>query len=122
MHEFSICERIVSAALTEAELLEPPPERIRGIDVVIGGLHQIVPEYLQTAYEVLTKDTLLDGSKMILRTLPVTVKCKQCNWTGTIELPVFACGDCGAFRVDVTGGRELYLDRMEVEDYAVPGN
>ncbi len=116
MHEFAICQQIVTAAVAEVERLDPQPTRVASIRVVIGALHQIVPDYLQGAYEVLTKETGLAGSALELCFLPVTVQCGDCGWIGPIDPPVFSCGQCGEFHVDVQQGQELYLDRLEVEN------
>lgn len=116
MHEVAIGERIVLAALEELEGMASKPQTVSSIRVVMGGLHQVVPEYLQSAYAALTAGTLLDGSRLRLKVLPVKVQCRQCGWNGAIQPPVFACRDCGEFHVDVVQGRELYLDQMEVSD------
>ncbi|MBN2491285.1 MAG: hydrogenase maturation nickel metallochaperone HypA [Planctomycetes bacterium] len=116
MHEFSICQSLVDAALEEFRRIEPTPERITRVRVVAGRLHQLVPEFLQSAYEVLTKDTPAEGSEMELRLVPVTGRCTACGWEGEIEPPVFQCAGCGAFAIELCGGKELYLDQMEIEE------
>ncbi|MBU0679233.1 MAG: hydrogenase maturation nickel metallochaperone HypA, partial [Verrucomicrobia bacterium] len=54
MHEFSICEGIVKGIMDEYEKLGPRAGKLQKVHVVVGGLHQVVPDYLETAYEVLT--------------------------------------------------------------------
>lgn len=115
MHEYSICTRIVDAVLEEMSRLHPPPRRLHKIRIVVGRLHQIVPDYLATAYEMLTRDTPAEGSEMELDVRPVTARCRACTWEGPIEPPFFRCGGCEAFEVDVTGGKELYLEHLQVE-------
>lgn len=124
MHEFSICERIVEAVLDEYSRLDPAPCRLCKVRVVVGRLHQIVPEYLTFAYDALTRDTTAQGSKIELVSVPVVVRCRACGWDGNIELPLFRCGGCGSLDVEMLGGKELYLDHLEVEwgpDFA-PGD
>ncbi|MGR8918387.1 MAG: hydrogenase maturation nickel metallochaperone HypA/HybF [Gammaproteobacteria bacterium] len=115
MHEFSICERIVDAVLAELGRLDPPPGRLLGVRVVVGRLHQIVPDYLEFAYASLTRDTAAAGSRLELRFVPIGVACRACGWRGDIEPPAFRCGGCGALEVDVVSGRELYLEHLEVD-------
>ena len=115
MHEFSICEGLVDAVLKEMKALEPPADRLLRVRVVMGRLHQIVPEYLAQAFAVLTRGTLAEGAEMTMETRPVVGRCNACAWQGTVEPPFFHCGGCGALDLDVIEGKELYLDRMEVE-------
>jgi len=115
MHEFSICTQIVDAAIDEYDRLSPAPQRLSKVRVVVGRMHQIVPEHLIFAYEVLTRGTAAEGSEIELVPVPVAASCPSCGWCGTLELPVFRCGDCGAREIEVQGGKELYLEHIEVE-------
>jgi hydrogenase nickel incorporation protein HypA/HybF len=115
MHEFSICRSIVAAVEEELSRLDPPPKRLAKVRVVVGRMHQIVPEYLVSAYQVLTRESPANGSGLEIAQVPVTGRCRACQWEGEIQLPVFRCGACGAFEVDLAGGKELYLDHLEVE-------
>ncbi|MCE9614355.1 MAG: hydrogenase maturation nickel metallochaperone HypA [Lentisphaerae bacterium] len=115
MHEFAICQNIVAAAEVEYARVSPPPRRLLRLRVVAGGLHQIVPEYLTQAYVVLTSDSPLAGSALELAILPVKAQCRRCAWTGQIELPIFQCGACDSFEVDVIQGKELRLESLEVD-------
>jgi len=114
MHELSICQSIVNAALEEVARLDPPP-RLRSLQIVCGALHQIVPEFLVDAYRILSRDTVLAGSELKIRIVPVTGRCRQCAWEGEITPPVFQCGACEQFEIELLAGKELFLDRLEVE-------
>jgi hydrogenase nickel incorporation protein HypA/HybF len=76
-----------------------------------------VPDYLTFAYDLLTRDTAAEGSEMEFVHAPVVGKCRNCGWSGDIELPIFRCGDCGVLDVELVGGKELYLEHLEVELY-----
>ena len=113
MHEFSIAQTIVQAVL--AELKKVQPARLVRARIVAGNLHQIVSANLTFAYEVLTKETPAAGSRLSIRRVPITAECRQCHWRGKIHGALFACGKCRAGDIEITGGRELYLDSIEVE-------
>jgi hydrogenase nickel incorporation protein HypA/HybF len=116
MHEFAICQSIVSAALDELGRLNRPDARLIRTRTVIGDLHQIVADSLLMAYEVLTRDTAAEGSKLDVRRVPVVVRCAACGRTCGIEPPVFGCAFCGSGDVEIIGGKELYLDQIEIEE------
>ena len=113
MHEFSIAQTIVQAVL--AELKKVQPARLVRARIVAGNLHQLVPGNLTFAYKVLTKETAAAGSSLSIRRVPITAECRQCHWRGVIRGALFACGRCQAGDIEITGGKELYLDSIEVE-------
>ena len=113
VHEFSIAQTIVRAVL--AELKKVRPSRLVRARIVAGSLHQLVPDNLTFAYEVLTKDTPAAGSVLNIRNVPITAECRLCHWRGEIQGALFVCGRCQAGDIEITGGRELYLDSIEVE-------
>ena len=116
MHEYSICQRIVDVAKSEYSQISPPPAKLNKVRVIVGRLHQIIPDYLVSAYAILIKDSVLEGSTMEVTIKPVTCKCNLCGWEGQIEFPLFQCLSCQAMDVDVMSGKELYLDQLEIEE------
>ena len=83
--------------------------------VVVGRLHQIVPEYLTNAFELLTRETAAQGAAMELVFAPVRGRCGACGREGEITPPIFRCVTCRSTDLEICGGKELYLDRLEVE-------
>ena len=114
MHEFAMCRGIVRGVLEEMDRLDAPA-RLVSVRVLAGRLHQIVPEYLVSAYELLVKDTPAEGSTLELKLAPVIATCRACRWQGELEPPIFLCADCQSTDLDVTGGTELRLESLEVE-------
>ena len=98
-----------------AELKKVQPSRLVRARIVAGRLHQLVPANLTFAYEVLTKETPAAGSVLNIRRVPITAECRQCHWRGVIKGALFACGQCKSGDIEITGGKELYLDSIEVE-------
>lgn len=115
MHEFSICDGIVKAAVEEMRKAGATDGSLRSARVVVGRLHQVVPDNMNMAYEVLTRGTEAEGSGLELKFVPVVARCGDCGWEGEIEPPLFLCGNCGSGKIEVVSGRELYLDNLEIE-------
>ena len=116
MHEFSICQTLVDAVLTEMRKIGSEHVRLLKTRVVVGGLRQIVPEYLEQAYDVLIRDTVAEGSVLKVEVTPVVGKCEDCGWNGDITKGKFCCANCGSKRAQIMGGMELYLDNLEIEE------
>lgn len=113
MHEFAIAQTIVRSVL--AELKKAQPARLVCARIVAGQLHQIVPDSLVQAYKILTEATPAAGSRLRIRRVPVMAECQQCHWRGKIKRALFVCEKCAAGDLEITGGRELYLESIEVE-------
>jgi hydrogenase nickel incorporation protein HypA/HybF len=115
MHEFSICSDIVNAILSEYKKISPRPKRLISVQIVVGKLHQIVPESLQMAYEILTKDTVAANSNLNIVFVPVVCRCSECLHEDEIEYPFFLCKHCSSSNLITVKGKELYLKNLEVE-------
>jgi hydrogenase nickel incorporation protein HypA/HybF len=115
MHEISICQSLVSVVLDELTQRAIGPGRLQRVRVVTGQLHQLVPDALTFAYELLTRETPAAGSQLDLRVPPLVAHCASCGWNGAIEPPVFLCEACGG-GVEITGGDELFVEELEISD------
>ena len=116
MHEFSIGQSLVEAVVDEIGRMKAPPRRVLKVRVVAGALRQIVPEYLTFAYEELSKGTSAEGSVVEFVSAPVICTCPACGWHGERHDDMFRCGQCGSTELELTGGTELYLESIEVDD------
>jgi hydrogenase nickel incorporation protein HypA/HybF len=116
MHEFSVCRVLVDTILAELAKLPSQEPRLVRARVVVGGLRQIVPEYLAQAYGMLVRDTAAAGSKLDVTSLPLNGECEACGWKGKLEKGIFLCKGCGSNRAKILDGMELYLDSLEVEE------
>jgi len=115
MHEFSICQSLVSTMLEAAGRAEPPAQRILKTRVVIGALRQVIPESLMTAYDVLTKETLAEGSLLEIVSVPIKGRCRTCGWDGELSKSLLRCSSCGSSDMELEGGKELFLESVEIE-------
>jgi len=114
MHEFSICQEIVKVILQEYEKSTPKAGKIVKTRIVVGKMHQIVPESLQFAYEVLTRETPAAGSQLEIIVIPIKAICQECNWQGEIKDSFFLCECCSSGKLELIAGKELYIKDLEV--------
>lgn len=98
MHEFSLCRGIVSAVLEEMGRLDPSPARLLRVRVEMGRLHQVIPEYLGSAWELLTRETVAEGGEIELVVLPIIGKCRDCGWGGRLSRRSFCVRPAGRRR------------------------
>ena len=114
MHELSIAMGIVDAAMDEA--------RQRGVSVSavhlrLGALSGVVKDALLFSYEVACQDTPLQGTRLLIEEVPVTVFCRRCKEKRILEsVQSFTCPGCGTPTGEVLQGKELEVFALEVEE------
>lgn len=123
MHELSVMSQIVDSILDEAK--KRNASRVEEVELQIGEYTMLGEEQLKFAYEVLSKDTILQGSKLKVGHIRGKIKC-SCGFEGAVEtsqdsphrvVPILECPKCkGA--AEITEGRECVIRniRMVVPD------
>jgi hydrogenase nickel incorporation protein HypA/HybF len=116
MHEYSIVSAMVDLVQSECAARSIAPERVITVRIVVGKLHQIIEENMSFAYEVITKDTGLAGSKLEIEYAEVKAKCRACGMESAVRSPYFFCAHCRSPEIDVLSGKELYLENLEIRE------
>lgn len=118
MHEGTIAQGILTNVLGAL-----PPDRkviVTRVSIKVGAHVGVVPESLELYFRELSRGTPAAEAKLDLHHSPAWLVCRSCaarieHRSGTpIPLSCTACG--GANRLE--GGRELYLEEMEVQDFS----
>ena len=114
MHELSIAMSIVEMAQEEAD------RRDVAIDAVyleLGPLSGVVADALLFSYEMACIGTPLEGSRLVIKEMPVVVYCPTCMTQRILHsMQWFCCPDCATPTSDVIHGRELAITALEVRD------
>jgi hydrogenase nickel incorporation protein HypA/HybF len=101
MHEVSIAQAIVTAVSDAVD-----GEQVERVEVTVGAMSGVVASALEFAWDVVTNETPLAGSVLVVESVPTTVYCPTC--AAVVEPPVgFVCPSCGELCGDVRSGREL---------------
>ena len=115
MHELSIVSSVIDSVI---DSLRPyPGARVAEVRLRVGALAAVIEDSLQFCYGIAIADTPLEGSRLVVNTIPVTVYCEACGREGALEnLQSFRCPHCGAPAADVRGGRELEIEAIEIDE------
>ncbi|WP_319406361.1 hydrogenase maturation nickel metallochaperone HypA [uncultured Desulfosarcina sp.] len=115
MHEMGIAMEIVDIA--KASIPEDMQgARVRRVNLQVGKLSAIVSDSLRFCFNLVVKDTPLEGAELAIEELPVVARCKDCQTQWTVEEPVFTCKNCQGGAIDILSGRELDIKSIEIED------
>jgi hydrogenase nickel incorporation protein HypA/HybF len=113
MHEHKFTEQIVQSVLDE--LHQHPETRPKWVEVTVGEVFHLEEDSVQMHFEMLTRDTPLQGVELRLTEEPLEVTCRDCGETGPVEdhhLP--NCNSCGSLAVKPVRGNHVDVRLMEV--------
>jgi hydrogenase nickel incorporation protein HypA/HybF len=113
MHELAVTESILEISLRHAQ--DAGAERIRDLYLVIGQLSSIVDDSVQFYWEMISKDTLAEGSRLHFRRIPAEMECQACAQPFSPGDEDFTCPACGSPNVRITAGDEFYMEAINVE-------
>jgi hydrogenase nickel incorporation protein HypA/HybF len=113
MHELSIVESLLTLALGNAE--KARARKIVSIHVVVGDYTGVVEDAANFYFGFLSKDTLAAGARIDYTHVPGQLRCRDCEILFPLQKHSYQCPLCTGKRVEIVGGRELYIENMEVE-------
>lgn len=111
MHELSIAESVVQIASSHAN-----GRRVTKVRMRIGHLRQVVPSALAFGFELVAEGTPVEGAELEMEQVPATGVCRGCGSESQLgEFPL-RCRECGGLDLEVTGGEELLVESLELEE------
>jgi len=126
VHEYSVAAELIAAVLPHAEGISG---RIIAVVLRKGELRILSDHALKEAFSIASTGTLLEGATLEIEQVPAAVHCQHCGFQGRPEtlsdprfhlaVPVLSCPQCGK-DVEITGGRELLVDRLSVDEQDAP--
>jgi hydrogenase nickel incorporation protein HypA/HybF len=120
MHEFSLACALRDVVLEEARAHRA--ERVRAVTCRVGTLRQVVPSLLETAFAACTVGTIAEGAGLTLEVEPVTVTCSACGAASEAPEMVYVCPHCDAVGVQVSGGQDLLVSSIEIDQETDDGH
>ena len=114
MHEATIIRDVVHV-VTQRLAEEGLSGRVRAVRLRIGRLAAAVPENLRLLFRVLTEDTPLEGAVLEIEEVNVRMRCRSCGAEYVVDDGDFGCRSCRSSDAELTEGREMIIDSLEVD-------
>ncbi len=120
MHETDMTKALILTVKDWQESQKENPQ-VACIHLIIGKFTCVEPVSLQFAFEVQTKNTFLEGVKLVIEETPLIAFCHSCKAEYYPEIGIqYACPQCKSPMNDIRSGRELKIDRVEYLDNYAP--
>lgn len=123
MHEFATMSSIVETILDFAA--NRKVTRILEVRLEIGELTMLGIEQMNFCYYAITKNTALEGSKLMIEQVTGKVRCLECGYEGNIgridnmlyhiAVPTLQCPQCGR-TAEVTDGNQCKIKSLKFQE------
>ena len=113
MHELSLIASVFD--LLEEKAGEHGAARVTRVVLSVGVMSGAVPDLLESAFDAYKKGTLAAGARLEIAVVPAKVRCPDCGGETVREDADFSCAGCGSRRVEIVEGRDLVIEKIELE-------
>lgn len=115
MHELPVTQAILDTALHAAQ--QAGGQRILAIDLVIGELSGLVDDSVQFYFDILSQGTPAQSAQLRFRREAARALCSACGHSYGVTPPLAPfCPVCGSPHVQVSGGRQFFLESIKIDD------
>jgi hydrogenase nickel incorporation protein HypA/HybF len=119
-----MAERIVKAVLNVADSRKA--SRVMQINLDVGELTFLGHDQLRFGIEVLTKGTIAENARVLIRTRKAKIKCPKCGYVGradylgkeihsVVPIPILTCPKCGSSEAVVAEGNECMVKSIRIQ-------
>lgn len=112
MHEIGVVRQILRTVEDFAK--ENNVEKIDEIVLDIGELSLVIPKYVEEIYPAVVKGSILDGTKLIMNTVPGLAECDDCDDIFNVVEHEGYCPNCGSFEKTVLSGRDCSIKELHI--------
>jgi len=113
MHEFAITQSMLDLVLEQAK--KAGAREVGKINLIIGEMCGVVEEPVRFYFGFLSKGTIAERATLSFTMVPATARCRRCGKVFELGEFEWACPDCGGDGLEITGGKELCVESIEVE-------
>ena len=111
MHEISLVENIID--IVTSEMQKHSITKVSVIRLRIGEMSHAVPEALTFGFEMMSKDTPLEGAELVIESVPTKGRCNDCGTEFVMTDILDICPDCRGARIEIISGKELEIAEFE---------
>jgi hydrogenase nickel incorporation protein HypA/HybF len=115
MHELSIVQTLLEQVQSEVEH-SGHPGRVVGLHLIIGRLSGVHADSIRFAFDLLAPDSIARDAELKIDEPQAVLCCRDCLARQEIDQLQVNCPACGSSNVTISGGQELLLQSIDLED------
>lgn len=113
MHELALSQSIVDLVVECAG--KEGVHKVTRVVVEVGVAAGVEPDALRFCFEVVAADTLVQGAELVIETIALQARCRNCACEFAPPRLVSPCPRCGSFAPHLLRGRELRVKSFDGE-------
>lgn len=114
MHEISLAQSVVDI-IAEQQRTHGFVQ-VTAVRLEIGALSHTEPEALRFCFDAVARGTVAEGAQLEFERPTGRGRCLDCSHDAEVSALYDPCPRCGSFRVELTGGREMRIKDLTVEN------
>ncbi len=115
MHELAVTQDVFNVVLKQAEMNKA--RQVVSVKLKIGELRDVVDEWMQRMFDLISRDTIVEGAKLEIERVPVIFRC-ECGETFSVNIKEkFSrqCPHCRSEKIVLCSGREFEIVSIGVK-------
>ena len=114
MHEVAIMQGVIKTILQS--LSQARASRVTNVQLAIGRSGHFTEENARLHFEVLTKDTPIEGASLTISWLPATLQCLSCfhRFSSAEGVDQTRCPRCGDVVMEIDHQDACYVSAIDV--------
>ena len=114
MHEMALAEGVLQ--LIEDAAQRENFVRVKTIWLEIGQLSSVEPEALAFCFDAVTRGSIAEGARLEFVSVPGSGWCLHCAASVAMTELYAPCPQCGGYQLQVSGGTEMRVKELEVDE------
>lgn len=110
MHELGIVYQVVKTI--DQVKKEQGLTDIESITLEIGEMSDVVPKFIEEAWQAVKETTQYPNAKMIIEVIEARAKCKDCGHIVLVRNINFECPKCNSTQLEIISGREFDIKQI----------
>lgn len=112
LHEIGVTESIVAVSIKHAR--SNKAKKIIKVNVALGEASGMLEHCIEFYWDLVTKDTEAEGSKVEFRKIALKAECGSCENTWNPSKMEMVCPKCGKSNGTIKEGAGISIDSIEV--------
>jgi hydrogenase nickel incorporation protein HypA/HybF len=113
MHEMALAESVVQIVQDYAR--RDRFARVKTVRLEVGRLSGVEMDAMRFCFDAAAHSTPAEGARLEIVEVPGTAWCLRCSASVPLAARYDPCPHCGGFQLQVTGGTEMRVKELEVE-------
>ena len=113
MHELSVAQNIIE--IVEEHAAKMNAEHVSEITIDIGSISGVIPENLEFAWEVSSKNTIVEGAVLKINFIKAKAVCLECKKEFNLDDIYSMCEYCNSVKYEIIQGKELKVKSIKID-------